>query len=106
MFGANLVMFLAQICEELLRRKTGFPRILSQNDQKESILRFATCLECNMCRGLDSLQPQTRRLIKLKKMRIYWLHFNICIDKSRLDFMLCIGPIAPFICEIAFVIRN
>ena len=28
-------------------------------------LRFCTFFECNMCRGLDSSQPQTRRLIKV-----------------------------------------
>ena len=52
------------------------------------ILRFGTCLEC-ICRGLDSLQPQpnVRRLIKVIKMQILGLHFNIYIDKSRLDFM-------------------
>ena len=33
MFGANLVI-LAQIHDELLRGQAGFPRILSQNDQK------------------------------------------------------------------------
>ena len=49
----------------------------------------------------------TRRLIKVIKIKILGLHFNICIDKSRLDFMFMSQAywIALFVCHITVEIR-
>ena len=51
------------------------------------ILRFGICLECYICRGLDSLQPRTRILIKVIKIAILGLYFIVCMHKLRLNFM-------------------